>query len=134
MELSFCKLGVANERQDTISFWPLVAVVGRCLNTSVLPGDGTELPLPGKAVNDNLLFLDREKGVPYHNLMTLAHLRAMQASGKLFARKFDNRAESRVLDEMDPWIGSQAVKTANVNRGWLPNDLSQPSIPFRLNG
>jgi len=54
-----------------------------------------------QVVNNNLLFLDREKGAPHPNILTTSHLKAMLQSDKLFARKFDMSRESAVLDELD---------------------------------
>ena len=70
-----------------------------------------------RVINDNLLFLDREKGAPHPNLMTLSHLAAIKKSEKLFARKFENTAENAVLDEIDRWTERKTGKTGPASIG-----------------
>ncbi|GAC1426704.1 MAG: beta-1,6-N-acetylglucosaminyltransferase [Chitinophagaceae bacterium] len=57
-------------------------------------------------VNDNLLFLDRDKGAPHPNIITLNHFQTLCNSPKLFARKFDSSSDSVVLDTLDQHFSS----------------------------
>lgn len=57
-------------------------------------------------INDNLLFLDREKGAAHPNILTFNHLQRMVQSSKFFARKFDLSKDSIVMDKLDQFIGS----------------------------
>ncbi len=68
-------------------------------------------------VNDNLLFLDRDKGAPHPNVLTSSHLSNLLASNKLFARKFDLSKDKLVMDSLDghlnaltPYIDPALVK------------------------
>jgi hypothetical protein len=55
-------------------------------------------------VNDNLLFLDRDKGAPHPNIITINHLQELIHSEKLFARKFDPSQDTIVLDNLDKYL------------------------------
>jgi hypothetical protein len=55
-------------------------------------------------VNDNLLFLDREKGAPHPKIITISHLEELVASEKLFARKFDFATDIVIMDKIDRHI------------------------------
>jgi len=55
-------------------------------------------------VNDNLLFLDREKGAPHPKILTISHLEKLVASEKLFARKFDFATDIVIMDKIDRHI------------------------------
>ena len=67
-------------------------------------------------VNDNLLFLDRDKGAPHPNILTHSHLESLIDSEKLFARKFDLEKDARVLDSIDQYLG-----------GYSPEPATQPA-------
>ena len=58
-------------------------------------------------VNDNLLFLDREKGASHPNILTFNHLDRLIDSRKLFARKFDLAKDAVIMDEIDVYLDSQ---------------------------
>ncbi|MEP7278094.1 MAG: beta-1,6-N-acetylglucosaminyltransferase [Bacteroidota bacterium] len=58
-------------------------------------------------VNNNLLFLDREKGAPHPNLLTFSHLSQILDSGKYFARKFDLNRDGAVLDSLDRYLDAE---------------------------
>ncbi|MBC7901846.1 MAG: glycosyl transferase [Gemmatimonadaceae bacterium] len=55
-------------------------------------------------VNNNLLFLDRDKGASHPNILTFRHLDAILDSDKLFARKFDLATDSTIMDAIDQAI------------------------------
>ncbi len=52
-------------------------------------------------INDNMLFLDRDKGAPHPNILTFSHLRKLIDSDKFFARKFDAAQDAIILDHLD---------------------------------
>jgi Core-2/I-Branching enzyme len=54
--------------------------------------------------NNNLLFLDREKGADHPNILTFRHLHKIFDSEKLFARKFDLGKDVIVLDNIDQYL------------------------------
>jgi hypothetical protein len=60
-------------------------------------------------VNDNLLFLDRDKGAPHPNVLTFNHLQHIVRSPKLFARKFDLHKDSVIIDKLDQWLGTATM-------------------------
>lgn len=64
-------------------------------------------------VNDNLLFLDREKGASHPNILTFNHLDRLIDSRKLFARKFDLAKDAVIMDEIDGYLDNQK-KTAET--------------------
>ncbi|MEP6750435.1 MAG: beta-1,6-N-acetylglucosaminyltransferase [Bacteroidota bacterium] len=75
-------------------------------------------------VNDNLLFLDRVKGAPHPNIITVGHLNELIGSKKLFARKFDLNTDAVVMDNLDrhlsqdnhyPGILPKLAMTSNIN-------------------
>jgi hypothetical protein len=66
-------------------------------------------------VNDNLLFLDRDKGAAHPNILTFNHLHKLLDSEKLFARKFDLNTDARILDNLDQYLNG-----GNPNSGVLP--------------
>ncbi|MEO5683815.1 MAG: beta-1,6-N-acetylglucosaminyltransferase [Chitinophagaceae bacterium] len=57
-----------------------------------------------QAVNNNLLFLDRDKGAPHPNILTSSHLARIISSEKLFARKFDTARDVGVMDSIDRFL------------------------------
>ena len=73
-------------------------------------------------VNDNLLFLDRDKGAPHPNIITSSHLQKLLSSSKLFARKFDLSKDSMVMDKLDQ----------HLNGTHLPAE-AQPSLSVEHN-
>jgi len=58
------------------------------------------------ALNNNMLFLDRDKGAPHPNVLTSNHLNKLLASDKLFARKFDLAKDFIVMDNIDRHLNS----------------------------
>jgi Core-2/I-Branching enzyme len=54
-----------------------------------------------RVVNDNLLFLDRDKGAAHPNILTYNHLNSILESSKLFARKFDGKKDVKIMDQID---------------------------------
>lgn len=58
-------------------------------------------------VNNNLLFLDRAKGAPHPNIITISHLQSLLKSTKLFARKFDPATDANVMDRLDEYLAEQ---------------------------
>ena len=67
-------------------------------------------------VNDNLLFLDRDKGAAHPNILTCNHLNNILISEKFFARKFDLDKDVVVLDNIDRYLngGSQNFEPSPV--------------------
>jgi len=57
-------------------------------------------PLAGTVANDNLRYIDWSEGGSSPKTLTSADLPALQASSRLFARKFDSRRDD-VLDQLD---------------------------------
>ena len=62
-----------------------------------------------RVVNNNLLYLEREKGAPHPNILTSSHLGLMRQSDKLFARKFDLATDALVLDNIDNYLEAGAL-------------------------
>lgn len=62
-----------------------------------------------KVVNDNLLFLDRDKGAPHPNIITVNHLKQLLESSKLFARKFDAQTDGLIMDKLDQHMLASAL-------------------------
>ena len=67
-------------------------------------------PFKENVVNDNLLFLDRDKGAPHPNILTFNHLHRLIHSSKLFARKFDPHKDSIVMDKIDQYINASVLQ------------------------
>jgi hypothetical protein len=55
-------------------------------------------------LNNNLLFLDRDKGEAHPNIITAAHFSALVQSEKLFARKFDQSVDTEIVDMLDDYL------------------------------
>jgi hypothetical protein len=68
--------------------------------------------MPELVTNDNLRFILWQRGSPHPNTLTMADLPAMRASGKLFARKFDEDIDPTVLDELDASLDEAAESPA----------------------
>ncbi|MET4082944.1 hypothetical protein ABIB40_002911 [Pedobacter sp. UYP30] len=51
-----------------------------------------------RIVNDNLRYIDFEKGSSHPKTLKKSCLKSLQSSGKLWARKFDNQQDSEILD------------------------------------
>jgi hypothetical protein len=60
-------------------------------------------PLRDKLVNDNLRFIE-QAGNTRPTIFTLNDAERLSASGKLFARKFDNDVDTQILDYLDAII------------------------------
>ncbi len=69
-------------------------------------------------VNNNLLYLEREKGASHPNILTIRNLVNIRQSNKLFARKFDLAADADVLDSIDNYLetGAECLETAALER------------------
>lgn len=64
-------------------------------------------PLRNKLLNDNLRFIEQEgNGRP--TVFTIDDAERLTQSGKLFARKFDNDVDTRILDHLDSIIDTPA--------------------------
>ncbi len=63
-------------------------------------------PFKESVVNNNLLYLDRVKGAPHPNVLTINHLSHIQISDKLFARKFDMARDKDILNSIDQYLNS----------------------------
>jgi len=61
------------------------------------------------AVNNNLLFLDHEKGTLHPKILTYRNLDRLIHSDKLFARKFDLTKDAVVLDYIDRHLSGQSA-------------------------
>lgn len=72
-----------------------------------------------RVVNDNLLYLDRDKGAAHPNIITLSHLNKLLESPKLFARKFDMRRDAAVMDQVDQRL-RQSGSLSNALSGSAP--------------
>jgi len=59
-------------------------------------------------INNNLLFLDRDKGASHPNILTSNHSQKLLQTDKLFARKFDLAKDKLVLDSIDRHIAADA--------------------------
>jgi hypothetical protein len=60
-------------------------------------------------INDNLLFLDRDKGASHPNVLTYSHLNEILDSNKLFARKFDLGKDVVILDSIDRHLSADSL-------------------------
>jgi hypothetical protein len=69
-------------------------------------------PFRSRVVNDNLLFLDRDKGAAHPNIITNRHFQALAASDKLFTRKMDIRTDEAIFDRLDDYISEYGQKPA----------------------
>lgn len=58
-------------------------------------------PFRDQMVNNNLLYLDWSAGEPSPKVLTMADAPALIASDRLFARKFNSRDDSEILDYID---------------------------------
>lgn len=67
-------------------------------------------PLAPTIVNDDLRYVDWSEGGPSPRVLTSYDLDRMLASQALFARKFDPRVDSEVLDALDASIDAQASR------------------------
>ncbi|MFT3933344.1 MAG: beta-1,6-N-acetylglucosaminyltransferase [Chitinophagaceae bacterium] len=61
-------------------------------------------PFKNNVINDNLLFLDREKGAPHPNILNNSHLVDLITSKKMFARKFDAKRDGEILNSIDAYL------------------------------
>ena len=65
-------------------------------------------PLAPTIVNDDLRYIDWSEDRPSPRVLTVLDLEDMDASQALFARKFDSRLDSEVLDALDEKIDARA--------------------------
>jgi hypothetical protein len=68
-------------------------------------------------LNNNLLFLDREKGAAHPNIITAAHFPELVNSDKLFARKFDQAIDTVIMDKLDHYLAAPPVQKMVVGAG-----------------
>lgn len=61
-------------------------------------------------LNNNLLFLDRDKGAAHPNIITTTHFPALIQSDKLFARKFDQAKDASIMDMLDEYFQAAAAR------------------------
>jgi Core-2/I-Branching enzyme len=71
-------------------------------------------------VNNNLLYLDREKGASHPNILTCNHLSRILDSDKLFARKFDLAKDTLILDNIDSFLEEQQHEPAGLQTAIRP--------------
>lgn len=64
-------------------------------------------PLRKNVVNDNLRYIDWSQGGPNPKVLGAQDLNALRGSAAFFARKFDIRQDSRILDQLDELIDHQ---------------------------
>jgi hypothetical protein len=84
---------------------------------TLAPGDmfvhsillGTDFAGDHEVVNDRLRFVIGQEGSPHPRTLTMDDLSAMLKSEKLFARKFDQRVDAAVLEELTARITHQAA-------------------------
>ncbi len=67
-------------------------------------------PLRSSLVNDNLRYIDWSQGKASPKVLTEEDLDRMMASGKLFARKFDQTKFPAVIDKIDQKIRGHQIK------------------------
>ena len=60
-----------------------------------------------KVINNNLRYIDWSQGGPNPKLLTLADLDKLKNSASFFARKFDIRHDSLILDKLDEILDGQ---------------------------
>jgi hypothetical protein len=65
-------------------------------------------PLKDTLVNDDLRYMDWSEGGPSPRILTTWDLERMLRSRALFARKFDPRVDTKVLDALDAHIDAEA--------------------------
>lgn len=68
-------------------------------------------------LNNNLLFLDRDKGAAHPNIMTTDHFTELVNSDKLFARKFDQAVDSVIMDKLDEYLAAPPVQKRVAGAG-----------------
>jgi len=83
-------------------------------------------PFKTNVVNNDLLFLDRDKGAPHPNILTYKHLNKLLNSDKLFARKFDLTKDAIVLDNIDRHLAGQSPNFEYA-QGWRSLAYNKPS-------
>lgn len=64
-------------------------------------------PLAATVINNNLRYIDWSAGGASPQVLTAADLPALDASYRLYARKFDIRRDAAVLDQLDQRIAEQ---------------------------
>lgn len=69
-------------------------------------------PYRERVINNNLRYIDWSQGGPNPRFLTLRDLDKLKATDSFFARKFDIRQDSRILDQLDKVIdGQYALKS-----------------------
>jgi hypothetical protein len=66
-------------------------------------------PLRDKVINNNLRYIDWSQGGPNPKLLTANDLAKLKASKAFFARKFDIRQDSLILDKLDEMIAQPEI-------------------------
>jgi hypothetical protein len=64
-------------------------------------------PYRERVINNNLRYIDWSQGGPNPKFLTLQDLDKLKATDSFFARKFDIRQDSRILDQLDEVIDGQ---------------------------
>jgi len=61
-------------------------------------------PLSSMVINDNYRYIDRSGGGSHPKVLTMADLKCLQQSNRLFARKFDSNIDNQIQDKIDETI------------------------------
>lgn len=64
-------------------------------------------PLAGQVLNNNLRYIDWSQGGPNPRFLGMEDLAALRCSPAFFARKFDIRQDSHILDQVDELIDTR---------------------------
>ncbi len=70
-------------------------------------------PFRNEIINDNLRYIDWSESQPGPKILTIKDFEALKNSGKFYARKFDARVDSLILDRLDELINSKAEQAAS---------------------
>ncbi|MCX2449857.1 glycosyltransferase [Pedobacter sp. PLR] len=65
-------------------------------------------PFKDQVINDNLRFISWESGRPNPRILTDSDFELIKASGKFYARKFDNQVNVKILEQLDQFVGVKA--------------------------
>jgi hypothetical protein len=93
---------IARERPELVRSFRFTAHPDESFFQTVLMAS----PLARTIEDDDLRYIDHPGGDASPRVLTTGDLDAMLASRALFARKFDTRVDSRVLDELDARIAA----------------------------
>jgi hypothetical protein len=92
---------------------------------TLAPGDmfvhsillGTDFARDHEIVNDRLRFVIGQEGSPHPRTLTTDDRSALLESEKLFARKFDQRVDAAVLEQLAARITDEAVRVQQAQAG-----------------